>query len=347
MKISEQLIENVVRDVILEYGGVSDDIMHLSYVIFNEILNQQSNYASNCISDLNFKGTNIFYKEFNLEFNKKSEIAYVANEVKVQVFIYNDQIVSYDEIYGFLNENHLIKLSFAPYKRIIKLTLVLPNSGNIGSDIRYDSLSSINHEVKHAYQYAKYNNSNNPNVQQAYTKALKELGSFGDDESPLKQLVTYYIPWIYYKLDKEEIDAWMQEMYIQATDDIRNTKTYKSLIDVIEKYNQLKSWYTSNEFYYTSQNIKEYIDKSIRRLDTPRNYFKVCDRNVLYLKRKMRRVIGRWDEEMMNNHGSFKQYSQNEIPMGSPFIQNRRNIKNKKYSMLRNLFNKFFNRKNR
>jgi hypothetical protein len=59
----------------------------------------------------------------------------------------------------------------------------------------------------------------------------------------------------------------------------------------------------------------------------------------------MRRVIGRWYEDTMQTNGSFKQYTSNEIPMGTPFIQT--NSKNTKYSRLANLFNKYFSRKKR
>jgi hypothetical protein len=205
--------------------------------------------------------------------------------------------------------------------------------------IRNDMLSTINHEVKHAYQGSR---NSNDTITQQYINATKELEKgFGwnkEASSPLKKIIDYDVPWIYYKLDRPEIDAWMQEMYIQAqeTSDIKQTKTYEMLTSILSDYNKLKDYYTSSDSYYTNQNIKQYIDNSIRRIDEPRNFFKVCDRNVDYLTIKMRRVIGRWYEEQGTYSGSFKNYASNEIPQGSPF-KNRRSW--------RDMFKNFFNRK--
>jgi hypothetical protein len=80
--------------------------------------------------------------------------------------------------------------------------------------------------------------------------------------TPMKQIVDYTIPWIYYRLDRDEIDAWVQEMYMESQyeNDIRDTKTYKNLSDTIRDYKLLKRVYASKENYYTRDNTKEYID---------------------------------------------------------------------------------------
>lgn len=344
MEYNENLIESIVKQVILEYGGVSNEIIDLSYYIFNEILRQHREYGRGVVPHLEYNGGWVYYKQFNLNFSQNKELCNIVNEINVTLFFYDSTKISYEEFDSFLKENHLIKLSFNPELKRIRLSFAWSNNDSIEGDARYDIQSSINHEVKHAYQSFKKGNVSN-GISPQYLKATKEMeNGFGVDESAIKRYVTYVIPYVYYKLDKEEIDAWVQEMYIQATTDIKKTKIYKSLISTLESYNVLKKLYLSNDDDF-EKNIHDYIDKSIRRIDNPRSYFKVCDANVSYLKRKMRRVIGRWYEDTMQTNGSFKQYTSNEIPMGTPFIQT--NSKNTKYSRLANLFNKYFSRKKR
>ena len=152
----------------------------------------------------------------------------------------------------------------------------------------------------------------------------------------MKQIVDYTIPWIYYRLDRDEIDAWVQEMYIESQyeNDIRDTKTYKNLSDTIKAYKLLKQVYASKDDYYTKNNTKEYIDASIRRIDEPKNYFKLCDANISYLIKKMRRVIGRWNEENGTARGSFKKYSSKEIPQDDIFVKRNKGI----YDILKNWY---------
>jgi hypothetical protein len=97
------------------------------------------------------------------------------------------------------------------------------------------------------------------------------------------------------------------------------------LSDTINDYKFLKQAYAY---------AKEYIDASIRRIDEPKNYFKLCDANISYLIKKMRRVIGRWNEENGTARGSFKKYLSKEIPQGDIFVKRNKGI----YDILKNWY---------
>ena len=341
----DKLIEQVVREVINEYGGVSDTIMEMSTYIFNEICRQQSNCRAMLLpNEGQFDGEQIYFKRFWLEYG--GELIDIANEIVVDLYLYDPNTVSYGDFCEYIRGIGKMALSFSPKFKRIRLTFAWPKDGNIGSIERYDMMSSINHEVKHAYQSAKRGGENfitqqyaNANVEKA-----KPLGYYKDADTPLKRLVDYTIPWIYYKLDRDEVDAWLQELYIEGcqSDDITKTKTYLMLKDVISDYTTIKNWYSTDDAYFTKQGTKAYIDKAIRRIDEPTAYFKLCDSNLSYLLKKMKRVIGRWYEERDMASGSFRHYAHNEVPQKSPFIDKK---PQGRYGSLRDKIMKFLKKR--
>lgn len=350
MDAVRSLVESIVRQVILEYGGVSDETVNMSRLIFNMIRKQHLNYDFVKLDDnMSYNGHSLYGKGFLLDFSHSSELMSIANSIDVVLYFYYNERVFNEDYFGlteFLRDKGLQEMSFSPKDRRITLTFAWPSTNTLDANAENDVISSINHEVKHAYQNSKRNDG--MRVSDQYLKARAERRKGFDDnynaDTALKHLVDYTIPWLYYKLDKDEIDAWIQELYIQGnnTNDIKKTTMYKKLIETINDYEKLKDWYTSSDAYYTNQGIKEYIDSSIRRIDNPKSYFNLCEKNVQYLRNKMRRVIGRWYEEQGNSSGSFKKYSSNEIQQASPFVQKQ---DSNKHSRLRNVFNRFLGRK--
>jgi len=319
----DYIIESVVKGVILEYGGVSNDILDISNVIFDKIYKEHRDYPRKPQTYIMppFNGHPLMRKRFYLCIDSL-DLAKIVNEICVDLYFYDSNDESYDTLYNFLNENGFVSNNFSPRKKEIRFTFPWPNDDKLGNDAKTHILSTINHEVKHAYQDAQRNGTVIPDqYKRAQGELSKPFGKNKEADTPCKELVDYYVPWIYYKIDIGEIDAWMQEMYIEAqnTNDIKKTKTYKKLVRTIKDYEDLKYWYSTKDTYYTSQRIKDYIDKSIRRIDDPIKYFALCDRNIAYLKKKMMRVIGRWNEEQGTARGSFKQYARNEIPQEYAF----------------------------
>ena len=52
------------------------------------------------------------------------------------------------------------------------------------------------------------------------------------------------------------------------------------------------------------------------------------------MNKKMRRVIGRWNEENVTSRGSFKKYSSKEIPQDDIFVKRNKGI----YDILKNWY---------
>lgn len=330
--VDNRLIETVVKDIILEYGGISDDIAAKAHLIFNEICEQHREHQREASSIL-YNNHTLYKKEFNLYIDDNQELLSIANSIYVTLYFYDPRFENYNEIHSFLNDNHLIKLFYSPHLKLIFLTFVWPSNDKFEPTVKNSILANINHEVKHAFQSSKRKSGIGVSTQymNAANERSKPFGFNREADTPLKRIVDYVVPWIYYQLDRDEIDAWMQELYIEAhgTGDIKNTKTYKRLLDAINDYNYIKKIYSTNEDFYTKQNAREYITKSISRIDEPNSYFRLCDRNLMYLKTKLRRVIGRWYEEQGISNGAFKNYSSNEIQQSSPFLpqnKKRRNI---------------------
>ena len=64
--IKNNLIESIVKEVILEYGGVSNDIMQISMTIFNLIYEHHREYRGQMFQ---IGGKKIYGKTFNLDIN--------------------------------------------------------------------------------------------------------------------------------------------------------------------------------------------------------------------------------------------------------------------------------------
>lgn len=333
--IKDNLIESIVKEVILEYGGVSNDIMQISMAIFNLIYEHHREYRGQTFQIGDRK---IYGKTFNLDIDNIQELSFL-NGIIVNLYYYDPRNETYDEVKEFILENGYLKNNFSPSKRVITFSFVWAMTDAIPHREKNYIVSTINHEVKHAYQNSKRGGTT---ITPQYTKAQVEMNKdFGYNykaDTPIKRIVDYTIPWIYYSLDKDEINAWVQEMYIESQyeNDIKNTKTYKRIQSIIKDYNFLKDVYSSKNDYYTKVGTKEYIDASIRRIDEPINFFKLCDKNILYLKKKMRRVIGRWYEEEGINNGNFKNYSSKEIPQSDIFVKRNKGV----YDILKNWYRK-------
>jgi len=323
--IKNNLIESIVKEVILEYGGVSNDIMQISMTIFNLIYEHHREYRGQTFQIGDKK---IYGKTFNLDISGIQALSFL-NGITVSLYYYNPQNETFDDVKDFISSNGYLKNYFTPSNRVITFSFVWAMTDVIPHREKKYIVSTINHEIKHAYQSYKRGGTNNitPQYSKAQCEMMNKFGFNSAANTPTKQIVDFTIPWIYYRLDRDEIDAWVQEMYVESQyeNDIRDTKTYKMLSDTINDYKFLKQAYAY---------AKEYIDASIRRIDEPKNYFKLCDANISYLIKKMRRVIGRWNEENGTARGSFKKYLSKEIPQGDTFVKRNKGI----YDILKNWY---------
>jgi hypothetical protein len=249
---------------------VSNDIMQISMTIFNLIYEHHREYRGQTFQIGDKK---IYGKTFNLDINNIQTLSFL-NGITVSLYYYNPQNETFDDVMDFISSNGYLENNFSPRNRVITFSFVWAMTDVIPHREKNYIVSTINHEVKHAYQSYKRGGTN---ITPQYSKAQNEMrNKFGFNSAantPMKQIVDYTIPWIYYRLDRDEIDAWVQEMYMEAQyeNDIRDTKTYKMLSDTIKDYKSLKRVYASKDDYYAKDNTKEYIDASIRRIDEPKN----------------------------------------------------------------------------
>lgn len=307
--MQKQLIENIVRQVLLEYGGVHDDIIQWGNDLYEQILENSNGYARRIASFMpSYNDRPVYYKMFQLH----PRIDGVVIHVKVVLFLIfpNEDKNNFQD---FLLDHDVLDNYYTHGKNCGELSFVWPADNNVDTAMKGEIIGTINHEFKHAFQSQK---TKKQGVSRQYQRAQAEInkGSFGDTN--IQQIVNYEVPWIYYRLDRDEIDAWIQEMYAEAKVkqiDIRDSRRYKKLQDTVRDYNLIR-YFLKN---YPQE--KEAILKSISRIDEPQRFFAYCDKRIAYLQQKMKRIVGRWQEEHGQATGSFKQYASNEIKPTSPF----------------------------
>ena len=332
--MQKQLIENIVRQVLLEYGGVHDDIIQWANDLYGQILENANNYARRIASFIpSYNDRPVYYKMFQLH----PRIDGVVIHVRVFLFLIfpNEDKTDFQD---FLLEHEVLDNYYTHGKNRAELSFVWPVDNNIDTVRKGEIIGTINHEFKHAFQSQK---TKKLEVSRQYQRAQAEIGKgfFGDTD--VQQIVNYEVPWIYYRLDRDEIDAWMQEIYAEAKVkqiDIRDSRRYKTLQNTIRGYNLIRDFLK----YYPQE--KEAILKSISRIDEPQKFFAYCDKRIAYLQQKMRRIVGRWQEEHGQANGSFKQYASSEIKPTSPFNnlswKRRLRLKDKIRQYLRNFAKK-------
>ena len=82
--MQKQLIENVVRQVLLEYGGVHDDIIQWANDLYEQILEHSNNYARRIVSFIpSYNDRPVYYKLFQLH----PRIDDVVIHVRVVLFL--------------------------------------------------------------------------------------------------------------------------------------------------------------------------------------------------------------------------------------------------------------------
>lgn len=332
-RISDKRIQQVIResvdDLLLEYGGVSDEILTISKDILNTIIEK----ANDCYW-MQSQTNGMYFKRFS--FNVPNNELLADCEVNVKLLGYRQPPFNFAIALDEYNE--FLKLGYAPSKHIIFIYVPYPSYGEIDDYGKHYLLSSINHEVKHAYQSAKRKGTS---ISQAYLNS-REGKDFGKNESNSIQLLRYYIKNSFYFFDQDEIDARLQEIYVDLTEipNLAQSQTNNRILDAIKGYNYIKYQMIFptdkilQDFYQDVRNdfpriLKEVLGEEM----TPKMFFNYCDKGIQRYKQKLRRILGRFHEEQGITNGSFKQYSQNEIPQGEIF--------RKKPSLWQRMFNNF------
>ena len=317
--IPNNLIENVVRKVILEYSGVSDEIMDISQEILSLIFKTEK-YCDWKMSSI----TGDYYKRFSLPI-KGTKTSSIVNDVLIKLFYYNPKNMDFNMAKEVYTETGDMNLSFSPSREAIKLYIPFPGNGVMDNDGVNYLISSINHEVKHAYQHRMRGGTTIP---LAYSKSVTPMAN--DDEKNLKLYVMRQdIKNLYYVFDKDEIDARLQEVYLELVNnggDLNKCRTYNRMLREKKRYEWLKYevLFPKDSFdvkYYKNERkvFKKELENMLGNEITPKQFFYHCESGIKRFNEHVRRIIGRYKREYETSNGSFKEYSKNEIPQSGVF----------------------------
>ena len=199
--IPNNLIENVVRKVILEYSGVSDEIMDISQEIMSLLFSEEKKYEWKMSSI-----TGDYFKRFSLPI-EGTNISNIVSGVLVKLFYYNPKNMNFEIAKEVYTETGDLNLAFSPSREIIKLFIPFPNGGIMDDDGITSLISSINHEVKHAYQHKMRGGTTIPTAYSNSIKPIHDDYQNNDKKEVILQLMRIYIRELYYIFDKDEIDA--------------------------------------------------------------------------------------------------------------------------------------------
>lgn len=315
------LIENTVRQVLMEYSGVSDEVTDMSSEIMSLIINtsKKIEWEFDNRSSMNLKS---FY--LDLRDTKVSNI--MPNVVVyVELYGYDSSSNTFFEVKELLDSKGRLKWAYSSKYNRISLNMPFPFDGNLDENSYSYILSSINHEVKHAYQANKGKDlSPNDFYMNSITKKYNLDVDVNDRNKLFETLIKYHIKDAYYMLDIDEVNAFLQELYIELKQfgDLNQCKTYNKMKEAINGYRQFvkhvaipinsiqKDFY--NEF---TERFDDILKNELGNGITTQQMIRHCEKGIKLFNSGLRRIIARYNQEQGKTpNGSFKQYASNEIP---------------------------------
>jgi hypothetical protein len=331
--MEEKLINEVTTKVIQEYLGVSDDVMEVSEEIYSLMMRQlnfEFEYA-NKYNESIWKHSDVYLQNGEevmtmrmwLDINE-SKASEFLNSVFIRLYGYNPNKYDFFSYYKLLAEKGLVKMAYAPNSEKISLMIPYPLVGELEPNIQHYLITCINHEVKHAFQSKRRNGAN---VSDAYANSLKNT-NFDADEKNTIILMRAYIKNCFYVFDKDEIDARLQEIYLDLTHyyAIEKSPAFLRFVEAMNNYSRLMKVLTKdkNSFdykYYEEERkrFQEILTNELGDGITIQHFIRYCERGIKYFKEHLRHIIGRYNQENNINYGSFKQYAANEIPQEDIF----------------------------
>ena len=331
--INNKLVESVVKQVILEYGGVSDEVISESDYFYKQLMAQSNRYEWKYNADT----SDYWEKKFTIDVSM--EDGHIVKGASVKLYGYDGRKHSFREMFDELNERGYINIAFSPSRRIIILKIPFPYDGDIDDYGRDYLISSINHEIKHGLQDLRRGGTN---ISDAYAKSLSRKTI--EDEDSVIYLLKSYTKQLYYLLDLDEVDARLQEIYIQlkSVGDLDKCNSYQKLKEAQKRYVWLHNvLYPINKFeaeFYKEgrEQYQKILTEMLGGGITISQFIKYCEKGLQRFNEHLRRIVGRYRNEIGVSNGSFRNYAQNEIPMGEIF-RLRKELKKENPSLWRRL----------
>lgn len=310
--VPNNLIENVVRKVILEYSGVSDEIMDISQEILTLIFETEKGYDWKVS-----RTTGDYYKRFSLPI-EGTKTSRIVNGVLIKLFYYNPNDMDFYMAREVYAESGEMNLSFSTSRETIKLYIPFPGNGVMDNDGVNYLLKAINHEVKHAYQHRMRGGTTIP---LAYFKSVTQSEDNGGEKNLKLSAMRQDIKNLYYVFDKDEVDARLQEIYLELLNNngnLNKCRTYVGINNGKRRYKQLMSEILSPKNSFNI-NFRDELKRMLGDEITPKQFFYHCESGIKRFDEHVRRIIGRYKREHETSNGSFKYYAKNEIPQSGVF----------------------------
>lgn len=351
--IDSLLIENVCRSVIQEYLGISDEVTELANEAFS-LLSYVYDNTPRWMTH-NFGGEQLMTKHMIVDLAKNQDmvdlgLSKVISSFNIIFYGYDQRKYSYEEYIDYLAEvsnkcgDRLLRLAFVPSIREIKLFIPFPIDGNIEDDMKRDVMSSIRHEVEHAWQSYKRGGTK---VTSQYTKSLAR-NDWNSDKNTALPLLRYYLKHCYYALDPDEIDAKIHEIWYElesGSGKLEDCEGYKFMLEVQKDYKWVRNLFESKnkfdiKYYEMERSMFPQLVRDEVGLNSPSQWFRYCEKGIRKFNEQIRRVAGRQNAVSgYQGNGSFKNYAKGEIPQGELF-----RIKKENPSLWRKLVNRFMKR---
>lgn len=319
MDVLKERIGSIVKDVILEWGGVSDKVDRMSLRVVDIIKSQHRDYPRDSVRvKTEFGVLAVPCKKFTLDLSEDDEIDSSCGGITVTLFFYDrDSVISADDLRRIIADNGMLRNVCRTSDNAITLSLIWPSDDNTddGTEVSERNLGSISHELMHAYQGANsaFSGHKDGHIYRLADKYIDEpFGSNPAADRVLKQLIDSWVPWIIYRFDRAEVDAYIQQMYYSCKrtgEDIRDSRIYKDYAKSLSDYDKVKRCYDGEE----GNDIKEFTEASISRICKPREFFRICDKRVDYIRSKLMKVVGKYYSSEGHSTGSFRRYAENEI----------------------------------
>ena len=302
--------------------GVSDEITKIGDEIFDYILKHHREYQwklyKNATGDAAGKN-DIYTKVISLSYDFHG----IDISITINLFQYNPWD-EYKEKYDYIAGSTKFQNCWRPGTKEIIFSFLWPITDEFTSAHKADIKGTINHELKHMFQFVKRRNNV---ITNQYSKALDSMKLEITDPDAVRYLIKYYVPLVYYRFDKDEVAAWLQEIYTEAqySENIKDTETAKKIAETIKNFNWLLCVYKSknkSDYYFKD---KSFLIEQIKELIgcSPEEYFKTCKKGLDHFTKQSRKVYQRWSNEtgksVTGRQGDFKKYKAGEIEQGEIF----------------------------
>lgn len=323
----DEIIQNSIRQRLLEYAGVSDDVSGAAESLYDTILRVQENVRWEQLAETWPNGYPILRKE--MQFNNSGLIPF-ADVIWVYIYGYDPNIMNADAaLEGLRAAIPNFGSHFSLITHEVEISVPWPS---IGAEYEKNKLvGTIGHELMHCWQnynrgFAQY---------KALSDKRKKVVERPDIQSSMDYADTSKA--LAYYFDGDEMGAWIQGAWHEAArfGDLENTPSWmemKYALNVLKQFEDgvdtLKKLCDYKNDRSDFLKVNDYFRK---QYNMPLKKFLYVMRNKgARLRQAMMKLKYRWMEENgQGGTGNFSKYASGEIENNVQFNQKNKNWKDK------------------